>query len=132
MKVLFFCLLQLSLAPFIFERLPHSGGWRSAEPAKQHTGALQSSAGKVRSFNIRDFGATGDGKTDDAAPIQQAIDSCSDAGGGRVLVPAGSTFLTGPFHLKSFVELYVEAGAKLLANPSEQVYHTSAFGENKG
>lgn len=78
-------------------------------------------------FNIKDFGAVGDGKTDDAHAIQQALDACTAAGGGRVLVPAGSTFLTGPFDLKSHVEFYVEAGARVLANPDLSVYKKSAF-----
>jgi polygalacturonase len=48
------------------------------------------------------------------------------------VVPAGSTFLSGPFNLKSYVEFYVESGAKVLANPNEKVYTKSAFRENKG
>ena len=86
----------------------------------------------VQVFNVRDFGSVGNGKVDDAKAFQKAIDSCSSAGGGRVLIPAGSTFLTGPFNLKSYVEFYVEAGAKVLANPDEKVYTKSAFRENKG
>jgi polygalacturonase len=78
-------------------------------------------------FNIKDFGAVGDGKTDDARAIQQALDACTAAGGGRVVVPAGSTFLAGPFDLKSHVEFYVEAGARILANPDPTVYKKSAF-----
>lgn len=83
-------------------------------------------------FNIKDYGAAGDGKTDDAAAIQKAIDACHGAGGGRVLIPAGHTFLASPFTLKSFVEFYVEAGAKVLANPDASVYTKSAFRANKG
>jgi polygalacturonase len=83
-------------------------------------------------FNIKNYGAIGDGKTDDAKAVQKAIDACNIAGGGRVVVPAGKTFLCGPFDLKSFVELYVESNAKLLANPDESVYSKSAFRDNKG
>src|SRR3954469_16719070 len=86
----------------------------------------------VQVFNVRDFGAAGNGKDDDAKAFQKAIDSCSSAGGGRVLIPAGGTFVTGPFNLKSHVEFYVEAGAKVLANPDEKTYTKSAFRENKG
>jgi len=83
-------------------------------------------------FNIKNYGAVGDGKTDDAVAIQKAIDACNKNGGGKVLLPAGYTFLASPFNLKSFVEFYVESGAKLLANPDERVYTKSAFRENKG
>ncbi len=41
------------------------------------------------SFNIADYGAVGDGKTDNAASIQRAIGECHASGGGRVAVPAG-------------------------------------------
>jgi hypothetical protein len=78
------------------------------------------------------FGAVGDGKTDDAAAIQRAIDACSEAGGGTVLVPAGRTFLCGPFHLASDIDLHLEPNSRLLANPDESLYTESAFGENQG
>lgn len=83
-------------------------------------------------YNIMDYGATGDGKTDDAQAIQQAINACSEAGGGTVVVPAGRTFLCSPFKLASFVELHLEPNSCLLANPDEQCYTESAFGENRG
>src|ERR671926_588852 len=52
--------------------------------------------------------------------IQNAIDQCSQAGGGKVIVPAG-TYLTGPIHLKSNVNLEVSEGAtiKFSRNPKD-------------
>ncbi|HNW49678.1 MAG TPA: glycosyl hydrolase family 28 protein [Prolixibacteraceae bacterium] len=85
----------------------------------------------MKTYNITNFGAIGDGKTDNAKAIQQAIDTCTENGGGQVLIPAG-TFMTGPFDLKSNVEFHVSAGATVLANPDEMVYTQSAFKENKG
>ena len=64
-----------------------------------------------RTFNIADYGAKPDGSRSDAA-IQKAIDACAAAGGGRVVVPAG-TFYSAPIRLKSNVELHLEEDAKL-------------------
>lgn len=82
--------------------------------------------------NILDFGAKGDGQTDDAIAIQRAIDACHENKGGRVLLPSGYTFLSGPFNLKSDITFYVQKGATLLANPDEKIYIQSAFRENQG
>ena len=65
--------------------------------------------------NICDFGALGDGKTLNTAAIQAAIDACTAAGGGRVVVPAGK-YLSGTLCLKSNVELHLESGAELIAS----------------
>lgn len=83
-------------------------------------------------FNVRAFGALGDGTTDDAGALQRAIDACAAAGGGRVLVPGGATYLAGPFALKSHVEFCVESGARVLAHPDINKYTTSAFRANPG
>lgn len=87
---------------------------------------------KENIFVITDYGAKGDGITDDAAAIQKAIIACSESGGGKVVVPAGHTFLCSPFKLASYVELHLEPNSCLLANPDESVYQESAFRENKG
>ena len=83
-------------------------------------------------FNIKNYGAKGDGKTNDAVSIQKAIDACSKSGGGKVIVPAPFTFLAGPFNLKSDVEFFVEAGATVKASPDEKLYTRSAFRNNPG
>ncbi|MBO4827316.1 MAG: glycoside hydrolase family 28 protein [Prevotella sp.] len=85
-----------------------------------------------KAFNVLDFGAVGNGSTDDAAAIQRAVDACSGQGGGQVLFPAGHVFLSGPVELKSNVEIRLEATATWLANPDEQIYRLSAFGDNRG
>jgi hypothetical protein len=68
---------------------------------------------QTRVFSIADFGAVGDGKTFSTAAINKAIVAANAAGGGRVVVPAG-TFLTGPIVLLSDVELNLDAGATIL------------------
>ena len=66
-------------------------------------------------YLVTDFGAVGDGKTLNTAAIQKAIDACTSAGGGRVVVPAGK-FLSGTICLKSNVELHLESGAELISS----------------
>ncbi len=63
-------------------------------------------------FSIMDYGAVADGSTLNTQAIQKAIDACAAAGGGHVIVPAG-TFLTGPIHLASNIDLHVDEGAKV-------------------
>ncbi len=83
-------------------------------------------------YNILDYGAEASTDVDNAAAIQKAIDKCADNGGGRVTIPAGKTFMTGPIHLRSLVEIYLAPGSRLLANPDESIYHESAFRANEG
>ncbi len=66
-------------------------------------------------FNVVDFGAVGDGKTLCTAGIQKAVDACAQAGGGRVVFPAGR-FLTGPIFLKTNVHVEVPSGTVLLGS----------------
>jgi polygalacturonase len=76
----------------------------------------------ARVYNIRDFGAKGDGKSLDTAALQSAIDTCTRDGGGTVLVPAG-TFQIGTTELKSNVTLHIAAGATLLGSADGTQYH---------
>jgi hypothetical protein len=63
-------------------------------------------------FKITDYGARGDGSTNNTDAIARAVAAAVAAGGGVVDVPAG-TWLTGPIHLASRIELHLEAGATL-------------------
>ncbi|MBQ4029589.1 MAG: glycoside hydrolase family 28 protein, partial [Prevotella sp.] len=83
-------------------------------------------------YNVMDYGAKGDGITDDAIAIQRAIDACSAKGGGQVYLPCGKTFLAGPIELKSNINLYLDAGSVLKAHPDESIYKMSAFKDNRG
>lgn len=76
----------------------------------------------MTSFNIRDHGAVGDGRSNDARAIQAAIDACAAAGGGTVVVPAGATYLSGSFVLRGNLEFRVERGARILASPRQADY----------
>ncbi len=75
-------------------------------------------------FDVRDFGAKGDGSTLNTKYLQAAIDSCYSAGGGSVFFPAGR-FLTGSIRLKSNVFLELGSGATILGSKdiSDFPYH---------
>ena len=66
-------------------------------------------------FSVKEFGAKGDGETQDRAAIQSAIDNCSKASGGTVFFPSG-IYLTGTIQLKNNVTLYFAPEAKLLGS----------------
>ncbi len=79
-------------------------------------GLAPASRAESRLFNVRDFGARGDGTGNDATAINAAIEACSAAGGGTVFVSAG-IFPTGSIQLRSDVTLALDAGAVLRALP---------------
>jgi polygalacturonase len=66
------------------------------------------------SFDVKSFGAKGDGKTIDTAAINKAIEAAATAGGGTVLLLSG-TYLCYSIHLKSNVAVYLGPGATILA-----------------
>jgi polygalacturonase len=70
----------------------------------------------VSFFNVRAYGAVGDGTNLDSAAINRAIDACAQAGGGTVYFAAG-TYLSGSIHLQSNIHLLIDAGATILGAP---------------
>jgi len=76
---------------------------------------------KLGGFNIREFGVAGDGSRLDTQPIQKAIDTCAQAGGGTVYFPAG-TYLSGTLFMKNRVTLHLDAGAVLLGSKELKDY----------
>lgn len=77
-------------------------------------------------YNIKDFGAVGDGITLDSKAINKAIEEAAAKGGGDVLFPAGN-YLSGAIHLKSNIHLILQQGCVLIAtdeNP-EQNYDSA-------
>ena len=63
-------------------------------------------------FDVIDFGAKGDGRTKNTVAINAAINKCSSEGGGHVVISMGD-YLTGAIHMKSNVDLHIEANAIL-------------------
>lgn len=79
-----------------------------------HASAEQHAASRSVSFNVRDFGAKGDGTTIDTPSINRAIEAVAAQGGGTVYFPAG-TYSCYTIRLKSHVGLYLDHGAIILA-----------------
>lgn len=80
---------------------------------------FQFSPAATHFFNIRDFGANGDGKTLDTDAINRTIDAASAKGGGTVYFPAG-TYLSFSIRLKSNITIFLDNGSTLLAaDPKE-------------
>ena len=84
------------------------------------------SAGMPGVFDIRTYGAVGDGKTVDSAAINKAIDAAAAAGGGTVVFPPG-TWLSFSIRLKSHVGLYLAQGATLRAADSPLPGQTTGY-----
>ncbi len=84
-----------------------------------------------REFPLVKYGAVGDGITDCTGAFKRAIEACSDAGGGAVVV-SGGTFLTGAIHLKSNVDLRVEKNATILFSTNRADYLPDVFARYEG
>lgn len=102
---------------------PHDVDW---VPAEQILQRIYAPVFPDRVFDIRDYEAVADGKTDNTEAIREAIEECSASGGGRVLVPAG-LYATGAIHLKSNVDLHVSEGATLLFSTNPHDYLPVVF-----
>ena len=76
-------------------------------------------------FDVRDYGAAGDGRTLDSLALNQAIQACAAAGGGQVLFPPGA-YLSGSLHLRNGVTLLLEAGATLVGSTNLADYERFA------
>ena len=72
-------------------------------------------------FNVKKYGAKGNGKKLDSPYIQKAIDACFQAGGGTVLVPAG-TYLSATIVLKDNVTLHLDKDALILGTTDYKAY----------
>src|SRR5258708_574186 len=77
---------------------------------------IGSSALDAATYNVRDFGATGDGKTKDTRAFQKALDTCAVNGGGEVLVPGG-TYLIGSIQIGDRTILRLDGGTTIVGSP---------------
>jgi len=81
-------------------------------------GTVPGAAPAAGTFNVKTFGAKGDGKANDAAAINKAITAAFDAGGGNVQFPSGTYKVGATIHLKSNVLLQLDAGSTISATGS--------------
>jgi len=70
-------------------------------------------------FNVKNYGATGDGSTNDTAAINAAINAANSAGGGIVEFPAGNYKSKNSIHLKSNVTIQLDAGSTILGSSAD-------------
>lgn len=84
-------------------------------PAAAQTGSF---------FDVRHYGAQGNGTTLDTVSFEKALDAASSAGGGTVFVPAG-TYLTGTIRLRDNITLWLDGGATLLGTKDLAQYQSS-------
>lgn len=75
----------------------------------------------IKTCNVRDFGAKGDGTTLDTAAIQKALDTCGKAGGGSVVFPPG-TYLSKSLVLRAHTTVVLESNAVLKATDEPKDY----------
>jgi polygalacturonase len=77
-------------------------------------------------FDVRTYGATGDGKTVDSPAINKAIEAAAAAGGGTVVFPGGN-YISFSIRLKSHVDLYLSQGASIIAADSPLPGQTTGY-----
>jgi len=106
------CFREQSTSEIAARGATRTGHYARPTTALDHSLAVGGSI--VIIFNVRDYGAVGDGTTLDTAAIQKAIDECGNAGGGAVVFPAGN-FLSKPILLRSNLTFQLEEGAILKA-----------------
>src|SRR5215469_16282538 len=70
---------------------------------------------EAKQFNVRTFGAVGDGTNLDTAAFQKAFDGCKSAGGGTVIVPAGR-YLLGSVVMGGHTTLKIDSHATLVGS----------------
>ncbi|MBZ5585539.1 MAG: glycoside hydrolase [Acidobacteriia bacterium] len=101
-------------------------GWAAALASLPPLRAQSGRNGKV--FDARDYGAVGDGRTLDTAPIQRAIDAAAAAGGAQVLLRGGRKYLVSTLVLKSGIDFHLADDAELVVSANQADYPAGSDG----
>ena len=97
----------------------------AAQPARSAPVGVPANATE-NMFNVRIYGATGDGKTVDTPAINRAIEAVAAAGGGVLMFPAG-TYVCFTINLRSNVDLYLSQGCTVLAADSPKTGEATGY-----
>ena len=124
LKDLFLTTTAISLAPRLL--IASNDPWQTVFPSL--LAHIKPPRFPNRTFHVK---AKADGRTDSTVAFRNVIDQCSKAGGGKVIVPAG-TYLTGPIHLKSNVNLEVSEGATIRFSQDPKDYLPAVFSRWEG
>src|SRR4051794_18142117 len=91
----------------------------TSNPARRANAPSPASSSPTMLYDVRAFGATGNGETLDSPAINKAIEAAASSGGGTVYFPAGN-YLSVSIHLKSNIALYLDQGATIVAADPKQ------------
>ncbi len=105
-----------------------AAAWKTADSIRN---LIVAPTFKNQDFKITDYGASLDSTVKSTEAFKKAIEACHANGGGRVIVPKG-TFLSGPIHLKSNVNLHLEDGSKILFSRDLEDYKPLVFSRWEG
>ncbi len=94
-------------------------GWQQVDEILSR---IQAPIFPQQEIKVLDYGAKNDSTFDSHNAFQEAVEACHEAGGGRVVVPAGTYLSNGPIHLLSNVNLHLEEGATVLFGTNPEDY----------